>query len=1820
METNNVNFDELELAVSDVEIEEARANKVSRLISATNVDSGISVMCLGDNCDFASDVANAVTLPLNTWKSGRISKAGNVVWYKFTTSQSAYHPNGAPAYYQIATVGNLDTMGVLYDANGNYINSNDDRDCDVTTERNFQIIALLQYNRTYYIRVSAYGTFTGSYEVSAFFSNYYNGSDDCCDERTWEEKIASASSIAFNCWEFGSITTPGGSAWFKITTNDINYHPKGVDAMYEFSSNSHIDVEGILYDANGNELEHDYDSKDGRNFKFGYNLKYNKTYYLEVMAYGNNYGNFDVMAKVDAPIKNEVTNTSGYVLEADPVDVYSGAHTLKNTLFSMFGGLGINVTAEYNSSKLSYGELGVGWYHNYEKHIDHSLGESTAYVYTNPSNYLLFEKGNANVFNCTAPGKAGYVLTVTNGAALPYCLDCNKEHTEYYTSDGKLAKIVNHHGFETIISQTDYLTTVTDTVTGKSIHMVKNSAGRITTIYDDACRTTRLHYTGGYITEICDVNGNSLYFTYDINGRIKTGTDAYCVKYFENQYNEAGKVEKQWDAEGSPATLFSYTVQDNSTSKVITTNRESKCNTREFYTKNEAGGNLTGLLKSYTDENGNTKTYEYDENHNIIKETDANGNSIVHVFNSFNKPTKITDKNNNVTEYEYDTAGNLTKIKYPAQNGIVPEETFTYNDRNQVLQHTDLRGTITTYTYDANGYPATKKVGNKPAIQYTYVNGLLISEIDANGNSSCYEYNELDLVKSKTDAMNKTTHYTYDDMGNLLTVTNALGATIRYTYDANNQKISESNERNYTTRYTYNGNLKPVYEAYPNGGSKTLEYDNEDRLVHTYDKYCNEIFINYDPAGRVVSKCDADGNYTHYEYDKAGNVVKETNPKGGVTTKTYDYNGNVLTVTDNACNTTSYEYDNMNRIIRKTNPRLGTTVYNYSPAGDLLSETNALGKTTTYTYDAYGNRKTVTDAKGNTTTYEYDNNNNLVKITDALGNVTENTYDCRNLLISVKNAKNQVVRYGYDALGRRTSVTDAKGNTVYTSYDRCGNVIEVTDAKGNVATTTTYNALNLPEMVFDSCCNQTTYQYDYNGKVSKITDALDNVQEYRYNGRGMNTKVIDASSYISEATYDSLGNITALIGPRGGRTLYNYDAMGKLVSESTSSGGYISYGYNDLNLKSQLTNARGQVRNYSYDILGRIIGWTGSGNTATYSYDDNGNILTATDNQGTVTREYDELNRVTKLTDTYGNVICYEYDTVGNLTRMVYPDNTSVVYSYDANNNLSTVTDWEGRTTTYTYDANNKVIGVVYPDGSYATTVYDEKQRVVSTVEKTVCDVVISGFEYTYDELNRISTETNLANNVRMCYTYDAQSRVTKRTVINLANNTSKDEVFAYDGAGNITYSMEDYEGSNFTYDTNNRLTCVCGTPVNYDADGNMLTAAIDCNSEYFSYDSTNRLISAGCNEYTYNVEDVRIRNLCNNTETKFVYNTNARLSQLLVKEIAGVITKYVYGLGLIGEETGSDFKIHHYDYRGSTVALTNMLGDVTDTFAYDTYGKLTSRTGVTNTLFMYNGRDGVVTEDNGLIYMRARYYSPELRRFINADIIHGEISNAITLNRYAYANGNPVSNVDPFGLSAENRSKCTISAAPKHPTSIPNDMLKQILDVYENNMLKCVYIDDYKNNAVIKVAPNGDITYYFTRHNDGLFSELYTTTYYEFKVESAESWKKLLDYDVYSPFDNDVVNSIVGTLDMIAPPNSVPELEAISGLAQWIQILGDDLVGDIYHHNTKASQHILNKLNHKDDNEMVAILSSVVTIEMKKYFWQDKFDEETIFDVNFLD
>lgn len=64
------------------------------------------------------------------------------------------------------------------------------------------------------------------------------------------------------------------------------------------------------------------------------------------------------------------------------------------------------------------------------------------------------------------------------------------------------------------------------------------------------------------------------------------------------------------------------------------------------------------------------------------------------------------------------------------------------------------------------------------------------------------------------------------------------------------------------------------------------------------------------------------------------------------------------------------------------------------------------------------------------------------------------------------------------------------------------------------------------------------------------------------------------------------------------------------------------------------------------------------------------------------------------------------------------------------------------------------------------------------------------------------------------------------------------------------------------------------------------------------------------------------------------------------------------------------------------------------------------------DTPFLFNGQWGVATDSNGLLNMRARYYSPYLMRFINAD----PIGFSGGLNWFAFASGNPVSASDPSG------------------------------------------------------------------------------------------------------------------------------------------------------------------------------------------------------------
>ena len=109
-------------------------------------------------------------------------------------------------------------------------------------------------------------------------------------------------------------------------------------------------------------------------------------------------------------------------------------------------------------------------------------------------------------------------------------------------------------------------------------------------------------------------------------------------------------------------------------------------------------------------------------------------------------------------------------------------------------------------------------------------------------------------------------------------------------------------------------------------------------------------------------------------------------------------------------------------------------------------------------------------------------------------------------------------------------------------------------------------------------------------------------------------------------------------------------------------------------------------------------------------------------------------------------------------------------------------------------------------------------------------------------------------------------------------------------------------------------------------------------------------------------------------------------------------------------------YLLYHFNNVGSTTAVTDEKGNIKYQYQYSPYGELIQ--GIYGQVaFLYNGQYGVASDDNGLYYMRARYYNIDIKRFINQDVVTGSIERSSSLNRYAYVEGNPISYIDPFGL-----------------------------------------------------------------------------------------------------------------------------------------------------------------------------------------------------------
>ncbi len=113
---------------------------------------------------------------------------------------------------------------------------------------------------------------------------------------------------------------------------------------------------------------------------------------------------------------------------------------------------------------------------------------------------------------------------------------------------------------------------------------------------------------------------------------------------------------------------------------------------------------------------------------------------------------------------------------------------------------------------------------------------------------------------------------------------------------------------------------------------------------------------------------------------------------------------------------------------------------------------------------------------------------------------------------------------------------------------------------------------------------------------------------------------------------------------------------------------------------------------------------------------------------------------------------------------------------------------------------------------------------------------------------------------------------------------------------------------------------------------------------------------------------------------------------------------------------------------RGDIVSITDGTDTIQAQYSYDPWGTPTSYMGTMTQPLRYAGY--YLDEETGLYYLKSRYYSPEIGRFITEDG-YGYIkySNPQTLNLYGYCGNNPVNTTDPFGHWQEGDEKLSYIA-----------------------------------------------------------------------------------------------------------------------------------------------------------------------------------------------
>jgi RHS repeat-associated protein len=361
----------------------------------------------------------------------------------------------------------------------------------------------------------------------------------------------------------------------------------------------------------------------------------------------------------------------------------------------------------------------------------------------------------------------------------------------------------------------------------------------------------------------------------------------------------------------------------------------------------------------------------------------------------------------------------------------------------------------------------------------------------------------------------------------------------------------------------------------------------------------------------------------------------------------------------------------------------------------------------------------------------------------------------------------------------------------------------------------------------------------------------------------------------------------------------------------------------------------------------------------------------------------------------------------------------------------------------YDYDEKDRLTAIQSPCWS-ETLEYNGMGNTISIRLEDPSGAVSSAYQY--DCRQQLTRETGIAEN---SYAYDSISNRTAKNDMDyyvdaLTQLTAAgDTLYAYDPNGNLLETKNNKALTHYEYDALNRMTQAT-------QERSFKVA--------FTYDALNRRLSK--TSYRWNPEENRWREA---GALRYLYDESNEIGA--VNKSGEIKELRVLGTGL-GAEIGAAIAIELdgsiyapiHDHRGSVCCLIDASsGKAVEWTRYSAFGEEHTQSTLNNP-WRFSGKR--TDKETGLLFFGKRYYDPDIGRWITKD----PLGTPEGINRYAFAQNQPIDRIDLYGLFSIGSRLNSIWSWIKQAYQFANTGI--------HNFQKNYSFDNYIRPTLDKIAP----------------------------------------------------------------------------------------------------------------------------------------------------